>query len=153
MMSLIASRWVRLGLLALGFLSSSVLTAQAHVALDAPNGGELLTSGSIFEITWHVLIQHPTQNWDLWYSTTGDTGPWIDIAMDLPAGDISQGSVHTYDWVVPDVITDEGRVRVRQDNSFTDYYDISNQNFSIVPEPGTLAALLLGGVVVLGRRR
>lgn len=120
--------------LLVAFLGLTVHTASAHVALDQPNGGETLEVGSVYTITWHVLIQHDTQNWDLWYSTTGSGGPWIAIATDLPAGDISAGSVHTYDWVVPDDVTDQARVRVRQDNGVApDYEDISQSDFSIVP--------------------
>ncbi|MFQ5807045.1 MAG: hypothetical protein ACE5I3_11415 [Phycisphaerae bacterium] len=110
--------------------------ARAHVILDVPNGGEVLEVGSTFTITWHVQIQHNTQNWDLWYSATGPNGPWLEIAMDLPVGDPSGGSVHTYDWTLPNTVTDQARVRVRMDNSATDYYDISNADFSIVPAPG-----------------
>ncbi len=124
----------KLGLFFL-FLVAAGGSARAHVALDEPNGGELLEVGSTFTITWHVVIQHNLQNWDLWYSTTGPNGPWIAIAMDLPMGDPSVGSVHTYEWTIPDAVTNRARVRVRMDNSATDYFDISNANFSIVPAP------------------
>lgn len=32
--------------------------AVAHVALDAPNGGEILEPGSTFTITWHDSVCH-----------------------------------------------------------------------------------------------
>lgn len=105
--------------------------ARGHVILDAPNGGEVLQGESTFTITWHIQIQHNLQNWDLWYSTTGAGGPWITIAMDLPPGDPSAGSVHTYDWTVPNTPSDQARVRVKMDNSGTDYEDISNADFTI----------------------
>ena len=82
-------------------LASSATAAHAHVMLDNPNGGEELEVGSTFTITWHILISHNLQNWDLWYSTTGNTGPWTTIAMNLPAGSGAVGSVHTYDWSSP----------------------------------------------------
>ncbi|MEE9130145.1 MAG: hypothetical protein V3T84_09015 [Phycisphaerales bacterium] len=109
--------------------------ARAHVRLDLPNGGEELEVGSIYTIQWTILIQHNQLNWDLWYSTTGSNGPWIEIAMDLPPGSFAPGSVHTYDWTVPDDPDDSVWVRVRMDNSGTDYFDVSNAPFSIVPAP------------------
>jgi hypothetical protein len=127
--------------------------ARAHVQLLAPDGGEVLDPGSVFEIEWRVVIPHNQQNWDLWYSTTGRDGPWVDIAMDLPTGDSSGGSIHTFEWTVPDVPTQRARVRVRQDNLGGDYYDISDHNFTITPEPGTLSLLTLGALCTLRRRR
>jgi hypothetical protein len=105
--------------------------SNAHTTLQVPNGGEVLAGGSSFTIRWRVDIQHNTENWDLWYSTTGVGGPWIVIAEDLPVGDPTAGSVHTYEWTVPDFPTTEARVRVRQDNSATDYLDISDADFVI----------------------
>lgn len=110
-------------------------SASGHVQLDDPNGGEVLEVGSMFTIEWHILIQHNQLNWDLWYSTTGPAGPWIVIAMDLPPGSFNVGSVHTYEWLIPDAVSDQVRVRVRMDNAGTDYEDISNGDFSIVPAP------------------
>ena len=51
--------------------------------------------------------------------------------MDLPTGNSDAGSVHTYDWTVPDTPSDQARVRVRMDNSGTDYYDESKEDFTI----------------------
>ncbi len=114
------------------FLTAS--SAYGHIELDAPNGGEQLEVGSMFTIEWHILIQHNQLNWDLWYSTTGPNGPWIVIATDLPPGPFGVGSVHTYDWVIPDAVSDQVRVRVRMDNAGTDYFDISDGDLSILPE-------------------
>ena len=107
------------------------IPAWGHVALDNPNGDEVLEVGSVFTITWHVVIAHDLQNWDLWYSTDSGTN-WTPIAMDLPAGNPDAGSVHTYDWTVPDILSDHARVRVRMDNSGTDYYDESKADLTIV---------------------
>ena len=119
--------------LVVSYLLSS--PASAHVTLDAPNGGEELEVGSSYTIEWHILIAHDLLNWDLWYSITGPNGPWIDIAMNLSPGNGAVGSVHTYEWVIPDAVSDQVRVRVRMDNYFdSDYYDISNGDLSIIPE-------------------
>lgn len=123
---------MRIALIAL-VIASLAATAQAHVRLIAPNGGEELQVGSVFTVEWTIVIAHNQINWDLWYSTAGPEGPWIPIATDLPPGAFEAGSIHTYDWTVPDSVSDQVYVRVRMDNSGTDYEDISNAAFSIVP--------------------
>lgn len=106
--------------------------ASAHVHLISPDGGEMLQVGSVFEIRWEVVISHPAINWDVWYSTTGMSGPWIPVVMDLPPGSTVVGAIHTYDWTIPNTPSDMVRVRVRMDNPSTDYYDISDADLSIV---------------------
>jgi hypothetical protein len=60
----------------------------------------------------------------------------MPIAMDLPPGDISANSIHTFEWTIPESLSNQCVVRVRQDNSGTDYEDVSDANFSIA---GTLS--------------
>jgi hypothetical protein len=103
----------------------------AHVNVVAPNGGEVFNAGDQVSIEWVIAVAHSTQNWDVWYSSTGALGPWIPIAMDLPAGNTAQGAVHTYMWTAPSVSSTEMLVRVRQDNSANDYEDISDGDFTI----------------------
>jgi hypothetical protein len=111
----------------------AVSPARAHVILDDPSGFEELQVGSVYTITWHIFIAHELIDWDLSYSTTSNTGPWITIAENLPPGDPSADSVHTYDWTVPDAVAQFAWVRVRMDNVGTDYYDWNDLPFSIVP--------------------
>ena len=118
--------------LSIGSLLVAAGPVAGHPRVLWPNGGEVLEAGSTVTITWRIDIQHSTLNWDLWYSATGPRGPWIVIEMDLPPGSTAVGSVHEYEWAVPAVITDQGRIRVRQDNVGTNYLDISDGNFSIV---------------------
>ena len=119
-----------LGLTA-GALLALASTSEAHVTLLAPNGGVALAPGSTYTVQWKIDIAHNLQNWDLWYSTTGSSGPFIPIATNLPPGSGAVGSVHTFNWVVPATPSNQVRVRVRMDNTGTDYYDISNGNLSI----------------------
>ena len=116
----------------------------AHVALDSPNGGEELEVGSTFTIEWHVVIQHNQLNWDLSYSRSGAGGPWIDIAVDLPVGDPSMASMHSYEWTVPDDVSDQVRVRVIQDNSSVDYSDLSVDNLSIISSGSEFCCMAAG---------
>ena len=55
--------------------------------------------------------------------------------MDLPPGSFAVGSVHNYDWVIPNDPSDQVRVRVRMDNAGSDYEDVSNADLSIVAAP------------------
>ena len=71
-------------------------------------------------------------NWDLWYSKNSASGPWTQLAFNLPAGSGLNGSIHTYDWTVPAEIDDSVWVRVRMDNAGVDYLDVSNGSFSII---------------------
>lgn len=127
--------------------------ARAHVSLNSPNGGETYLAGQTIEIEWRIAISHDLQNWDLWYSTESNTGDWIEIAMDLPAGDPSAGSIHTFDWIAPDINDDTVWVRVRMDNSATDYTDVSAAPFAIVPAPASAAVFGLVGLAGIRRRR
>lgn len=131
--------------LALGISLLITAPVQAHVILDAPNGGEQLEVGSVFTIQWHIMIAHNLLNWDLELSVDGGIH-WTPIATNLPPGSGAVGSIHTYDWTVPDAVSDQVRVRVTMDNSGTDYTDISNSNFSIIPE-SNIADLNGDGVV------
>lgn len=110
-----------------------IQSARAHVELDNPNGGEMLSGGSTFTIEWRPAVaMHDTLNFDLWYSTTADSGPWTAIAMNVPPGDLSIGSLHTYAWTVPSITDSSAWVRVRQDNNVDqDYEDVSAGSFSI----------------------
>ena len=103
-----------------------IRVGSAHVDLDSPNGGESLIGGSEFAIEWHNVVEHTLDNWDLWYSTESNDGPWQEIAVDLSAG-----SALTFDWTLPNVNVATAWVRVRQDNEDEDYFGISQDSFSI----------------------
>ena len=122
------SRW-----LALVELVVAASPAWAHVDLNSPNGGEGLVGGSNFTIQWMPAVaMHDTLNFDLWYSSVASSGPWTVIASDLPAGDLSVGSLHTFAWTVPNITDPNVWVRVRQENNVDDdYEDFSSGSFSI----------------------
>ena len=105
---------------------------QAHVLLNSPNGGEQLQVNQLISVVWTVEIEHDQENWDLFYSTTSANGPWTSIAMDLPVGDPTAGSVHNFDWLVPNTPTNTAWVRVYQDNVDMDWDDVSDQPFTIL---------------------
>ena len=97
----------------------------AHVALDYPVGGETYIQGQTVTIQWHIVAFHQQLNWDLYFSSDGgDT--WQPIQLDIPVDSLS------YTWVVPAVVTSQGRIKIFQDNVEHDYLDVSG-DFNIVP--------------------
>lgn len=104
----------------------------SHVTLEYPNGGETFQQGQFIKIRWNVNIDHFIENWDIWYSTTGSQGPWIEIVIDHPKGDTTQFSVHEFLWTIPNVATNDFRIRIQQDNPLTDWDAISFSANSVV---------------------
>ncbi len=139
--------------IAAGAVAAGASLASAHVAVNSPNGGETFLAGQPIELEWRIVIEHNLQNWDLWYSTESNSGSWIEIAMDVAAGDSSAGSIHSFTWTAPDINDDSVWFRVRMDNTGTDYTDVSNGSFAIIPAPGAVALLGLAGFAGLRRRR
>lgn len=90
----------------------------AHVGLDYPRGGESFNVGETVTIQWHVIIAHDQQNWDLFFSSDGGAN-WTSILSDIPVEQTS------YDWTVPDMQTDQGRIKIVMDNNGFDYEDSS----------------------------
>ena len=78
-----------------GLFLAMTCPVSAHVELDYPNGGEQFTEGEVIAVEWHVLIEHQLLNWDLWFSVTSSTGPWEEIAVDLPLG-VPDAGEHSY---------------------------------------------------------
>ncbi len=111
-------------------LASLTHSAAAHVSLDYPVGGETFTVGEILTVQWHILVEHNQQDWDLYFSSDGGT-TYDPIELDLPVEQLQ------YDWTVPDVLTEQARIKIVQDNTGTDYSD-SSGNFTI--EEGSTGA-------------
>lgn len=134
-------------------ISSALMTtciscsAFGHVHLLTPTGDDALEVGTTYEISWQITIVHKTQNWDLEYTTVGLKGPWSTIVDDLPVGDNSQDSIHTYDWIIPDTPSDTVWVRVIMDNVNGFYDDTNDQPFSIVA-PATCPSDINGDALV-----
>ena len=110
-------------------------TVFGHVFLIAPTGDDVLKEGSTYAVTWQITIPHDTENWDLYYSVTGQNGKWAPIALNIPVGDNTQGAIHTFDWVVPNEISNDAWVRIVQDNTSGDYDDTNDVAFSIISTP------------------
>jgi hypothetical protein len=103
----------------IGFFST------AHPALEYPTGGEHFQPGESVTIQWYIAIEHEQEDWDLYFSPDGGL-TWETIVLNLSKNELK------YTWVVPDLKTDNGLIRVVMDNieGITDYDDISGE-FSI----------------------
>ncbi len=127
--------------------------ASGEVRLLDPTGGETLHYGDVFRIEWAIIQFQPVKDWDLYYSTSPD-GEWYDLALDLYPGDVtSPGCTLAYDWTIPDIVTDQVRVKVVRDGYDDTWEDVSDVDLMILPEPGALALLTAGGLWLLLRRR
>lgn len=105
----------------------------AHVQLDYPTGGETFTAGEIISIHWRTLIQHNQENWDLYFSPDGG-GSWEVIKLDMVAAQLS------YQWTVPQTVTENALIRIVQDNQSADYDDYSG-DFTIQDTPTSVEVL------------
>ena len=79
--------------------------ATAHVGLDVPVGGEVFTAGDVVSIEWTLIVPHEQENWDLYFSSDGGKN-WEEIELNLPVTQFN------YQWIVPDLITDEGKIKI-----------------------------------------
>lgn len=140
-------------IIAASILAFSASLASGHITLLTPNGGESFTAGSTVSIEWQIDIRHNQQNWDLWFSTESSSGEWVEIVLDLDPGATNAGSIHSFEWVVPDIFAEDVWVRARMDNTGIDYFDVSNGSFSIVPAPGSVSFLAVASIAATRRRR
>jgi hypothetical protein len=113
---------------------SIVLPSSPTIRVIAPNGGEQLVIGAIYEITWFsttsrepVKIEYSTNGGQTWTEITGFTENDGD-----------------YDWTVPDEPSDTCLVKVSETDGQP--VDISDAVFSIVSLlPGDLTVLTPNG--------
>ena len=100
----------------------------------------MLEAGSVAQIVWHDAVRHGPATYGLWYSITGQEGPWISIVGGIER---SESSNTTYDWVVPDTPSDQVRLQVFQNNTEDETYsDISDADLAIVNASTALQVVL-----------
>lgn len=97
-----------------------VSISHAHVRIDSPKEGDILTPLSEINIEWTETQDHGVNDWDLYYSLDGGT-VWKEIILDV------EESVRVYTWKVPITETSLARIKIIQDNSSTDYEDITGE--------------------------
>jgi len=109
----------------LAFLLSLSSIMDAHVNVLYPVGGETFITGHSIFIVWEIAQQHELLDWDVYYSIDGGEN-WIPLGIDLPPSQL------TYDWEIPAVETELGKIKVYMNNVGDDYIDYSGE-FTIVP--------------------
>ena len=98
-----------------------------EVVLTAPNGSEILKSGSNFMITWTSTNPGTISSQEIRLSKDGGlTFPTL-IATDLP------GNAQSFDWTLStDMATPRGRIRVTINSASGSVYDDSDADFAIL---------------------
>jgi hypothetical protein len=96
----------------------------AKITVTAPNGGGVLASGASTNITWTSTGDVDSVEIHL---TTDNGNKWELVATDVP----NSGPTGTYAWTVPDVSSEECRIRV-SDVKQGGPYDMSDSTFRII---------------------
>ncbi|GEM_PF-3492356 len=125
------------GMLCLAALVSTSGTVAAHQTIMTPNGSDVLIVGEQATMSWVIVLQHDTINWDMHYSIDGGDS-WILLAKDVPAiGDLSPGSMHSYDFLVtPAMVSNTVRFKLKMDNLFSpDMVDVSDDDTIVTTGP------------------
>lgn len=100
-------------------------TPAAHISY--PDGGEILVSGTTQSIQWEATdtYNQPCDQIDLYYSTD-DGSSYTFIASTTDTG--------TYDWVVPDLYSDQMRIKIVATAEDSDQTEaVSTEAFTVAP--------------------
>lgn len=107
--------------------------AQAHITVNAPNGGEVLQACSVFTISWTVFDIHPPGTND--FELSIDSGAtWIPIELGVPTP--GGTGVFTRPWCVNNVGSTQCRIKVTNRFAGGAEIDFSDADFTIVAAPG-----------------
>lgn len=111
--------------------AASINVSAGHVLLLNPVGGEAFYPGINVTISWKVQIEHVPVDWDLYFSPDGGE-TWQEL------GSFNK-EVLEYQWTVPNIETEQGQIRIVQDNEGEDY-DAISPNFRI-SKSGVITAI------------
>ena len=119
--------------------STAVINQSPTVTVTAPDGGETLQVGQVFDITWNASDPNgdgTIQKFEIRLSTDGGTNFNVTVAPNVA------GTARTFSWTVPvGVNTTQGRIRVIvTDNQNATAQDGSDANFTIT-DAGVRASL------------
>ncbi|KPL04746.1 MAG: hypothetical protein AMJ73_03815 [candidate division Zixibacteria bacterium SM1_73] len=98
------------------------------VTVLQPNGGEVLTVGSVYAIQWNATDNMGISSTDIDYTYDGGSN-WVDIVT-------LAGNPGSYDWTVPNTPSTTCLVRVyAYDGAGNEGYDLSDAYFNIEGAP------------------
>lgn len=120
------------GTAAFGLVLTFATASAAHVAFDNPTSGQVLVAGETVELAWTDVIPHNTESYDLELYVGAERTP-EPIALGLDP------SVHSYDWLVPEISCADCAVHVLQRNINYSDYDHTVPIVIVLPDSGDLA--------------
>ncbi len=103
----------------------------------SPNGGEELTSGSLFEVEFdYGPFGPPLENWDVnqvffYYSIDGGTNWILEDTILIDTSTISSDPIINYQWLVPEVNSDDCLLKISRYEDAC--WDESDNSFIISP--------------------
>jgi hypothetical protein len=124
------AKYMRIPHFLLSLLAAALLTglAGAHVEVLSPNGGENLQGQQSYQVNWKDIIDHGgAVTYEVEFSSNNGS-TWTQVVNGLPY----TGGNSSYTWLVPDIDTAQGLIRVTMHvNAGTRYKDKSDGNFSV----------------------
>ncbi|MBI3189926.1 MAG: T9SS type A sorting domain-containing protein [Ignavibacteriales bacterium] len=105
---------------------SLVFGTPPTITITSPNGGEQWTVGSIRTITWTTTNVPSFNVVVVEYSVTGENGTYFPIST------FAQNTGF-YQWVIPNALSSNARIRVTTVVNEVQARDVSNANFNITP--------------------
>lgn len=94
-----------------------------HVILNYPVGNEIFIAGEEITLEWVVAVYHGPASFELLYSDNGGD------SWEIIVSGISE-SITSHNWIVPNMVTTTGRIKVIQVNTGVNY-DYNSSDFSI----------------------
>jgi subtilisin family serine protease len=103
-------------------------TIPPEVTVTAPNGGETLTPGNVYTITWNATDNVGVASVSLYYSYDGGTN--FDLIDNV------SGNPGSYDWTVPNTPSTQCLVKIyAYDAASNEDWDVSDNFFTIEEGP------------------
>jgi len=112
----ISRKFIGISILSLGFLLALPGSIYAHVLLENPPDSAQYAPGEVITIKWSNILEHDGISFELYFSTDS-AATFIPIKTGIPT------TQFTYDWTVPDNITNKAAIKVVQNNGSVDYID------------------------------
>jgi len=110
---------LKIVIILISFTFLYIHTLSAHVGLDYPIGGETFSVGDTVNVQWHNIIIHTAIDWDLYFSYDGGS-TWSPVQLNISK------SQFNYQWIVPNILTEEAQIKIVQDNVGADYEENSS---------------------------
>ena len=105
-------------------VSDQIFTIRTPIIVVSPNGGENLTVGSSFDVTWTISGTTPFILMDY---TINNGSTWLPVITEA-----YPSSVGSYAWVVPNTPSSNCKIRIKKSTD-ANTFDVSDAMFTITP--------------------